>query len=67
MAQKGYFPDELLSHVDENYLVLSKDILEIELYVLYINYIFPNVKSVCVIWNLVKENIMENTIQKCTN
>jgi hypothetical protein len=54
MAHKEYFPVQLLSRVVKNDLVFSMDTLGIELSVVHRNGIFPNVKSVCATWNLVK-------------
>lgn len=43
---------------------LLKDKLEIELSVLYRNDKFANIKSICALWNLVKQNNLENTFSE---
>jgi hypothetical protein len=64
MAHKERFPSELVSSVLKQYPMLSKDKLESELSVAYKNDTFANVKSVFAIWNLAKENNLENTLSE---
>jgi hypothetical protein len=64
MAHKERFPSELVGSVVKYYPMLSKDKLESELSVVYRNDTFTNVKSVSVLWYLVKENNLENTLSE---
>jgi hypothetical protein len=64
MAHKERFPSELVGNVVKYYPMLSKDKLESELSVVYRNDTFADVKSVFVLWNLVKEHNLENTLSE---
>jgi hypothetical protein len=64
MVHKERFPSELVSSVVKYYPMLSKDKLESELSVVYRNDTFANVTSVFALWNLVKENNLENTLSE---
>jgi hypothetical protein len=56
------FPGELVSSVLKYSPMLSKNKLESELFAVYRNDTFADGKSVCTLWNLVKENNLGNTL-----
>jgi hypothetical protein len=64
MVHKERFRSELMSSVVKYYPMLSKDKLESELSVVYRNDTFANAKSVFALWNLVKENNLENILSE---
>jgi hypothetical protein len=61
---KDSSPSDLVSSVLKYYPRLSNVTLQGELARVYNNDILTNVKSVCALWNLVKENNLENTVSE---